>query len=179
MSFSHVLYLGLDEVGYTTLKTAINTYKAENDKPDLEDNDIYSGVKWKFLKQFIRVYNQDLYDKFSKTPTIASKVWHLFAIYIPETISVSAAKQWVDDLEAEYPNRVEVVGAWDYKTGLYSGQSYDGEGAVTGTAAYPIHAKAHEFIPDRWNPATEAYDIVPTEFYQVNKLAGQADIIIP
>ena len=172
-TFKWNVYLALDDVAYNAVKDALLAYKAADPKPKFEsDEEMYEGIPVWAGKVFWKVFNNDFYDRVGKTPTLGGKVWHLFSLYFEEG-QTQQVIDWLDRLELEYPNRVEVVAAYDYRTGLLAGQYYNEAEEVVGTPAYPVHAQAHQFMPDICDDSDPPSCTAATIWIPLLVIAGQ------
>lgn len=103
--------------------------------------------------------------------------YELWALYI-EAETEQDVRDYRNDILAEFPGQVRTIGAWLWD-GRQLGTEWevvDGErtGDTTGTPTFPLHASILDHMPKHFNPATELFDIDPTDLSTGNTNFGQA-----
>lgn len=128
--------------------------------------------------------DQDTVQKLFKTSTAGGKVWTLWSVNFTE--SLPKVKIELDQLLADRPNHVAILGAWRHNGSqhgmepVYSTRTVDGieETYVSGyggTATYPVNqTQLLKFMPDVWNGDEPPTYTAATQITDVNIMAGQA-----
>ena len=149
-----------------------------------QEGDTYTGpMDEETYKIMSLMQSSDNRQRLYKSPTIASKTYHLFSLDI--TGNLAAAKDAIDLVTDRWPDHIIMIGAWWFDTGLQAGTSYtyDEEGEVTGitgTPAYPIHSAAWRLMPDviTYNADGTVDTVTPAtsnaDLRDINLVAGQA-----
>ncbi len=130
----------------------------------------YSGpITNRQARLFSYMADQDTTQRLFRVDNVGGHDWVAWNVYfnLPGNI-LQQARVELDQLIADYPNRVKVTGAWSFETGEQIKQG--------GVPIYPLHPRLIEFMPD----VVEAVDRVetsrtrPTVLSDVILVAGQA-----
>lgn len=117
---------------------------------DEESQGPYTGpVPDRVARVFEKMGDRATVQRLFKTPTIANRQWTIWSILFDENKNVmQRVKAELDHLEASYPNRIQIVGAWHYDTGRQVGADYDDSGNRISLPLYPVPGLLSNFMPD-------------------------------
>ena len=143
------LLLALDGTAHDAIK--------ERKDWDEEANGKYKGpVKGRTKRFFDYAYSQAQREKLYRTTTAQSKTWTVWSLDFDLDSLPGGAAQAIRDelteLEAEYPNRIIVMGAWWWDgrpVGMTWVDETDPSKGLEGTPVWDMHPKILEVAPKR------------------------------
>ena len=151
---------------------------------DSESDGEYTGpVTDREAKLFRYMADQGGVSRLFKTSTTAGKVWSLWSVTFTENLP--KVKIELDQLLADRPNHVVILGAWRRNGSqhgmdpVYSTRTVDDIeetyiSGYDGTAAYPIPTtQLLKFMPDVWNGDEPPTYSPAVQITDVNIVAGQ------